>query len=43
MRIHPNLSEIYTLPLPPDRAPAWLTGDYDLEDAMAAMELYGVH
>ena len=30
-------------PLPPDRAPAWLTGDYDLEDAMAAMELYGVH
>ena len=26
-------------PPPPERAPAWLTGDYDLEDAMAAMEL----
>ena len=27
-------------PPPPERAPAWLTDDYDLEDAMAAMELY---
>ena len=25
---------------PPERAHAWLTGDYDHEDAMAAMELY---